>query len=323
MLGLPFVGAVIVMTLALTLTGYFLVWADPSGLGEKSRRLCCWLLFLTAPLFAHILTQDAHPVVRMVVICLLMLAALKSLVYTEWVNERSQQGGRKLPGGHYLFFALAWFGMEPGAFEKRRAGLSWKSDIRIGLACMVAGTLGAFLVWEAGWRQVFVMFLPMSLGFHFGALRALKGLHRAAGFPVRTLFPNPLLTDSTADFWQRRWNIGYSQMMMRVVGRPIRPWLGRRGGFFLIFILSGLLHEVAISLPVQANFSEGLGLPTLYFIGHGLLIFAEKRLPIPAQRPLAFISVIAPLGLLFIPKFQEEVFIPCLGVLEKMKEAIF
>jgi len=58
----------------------------------------------------------------------------------------------------------------------------------------------------------------MSLGFHFGALRVLKGGLRRAGFPVRTLFPNVLKAKGVGDFWSRRWNVGYSQMMQRLVG---------------------------------------------------------------------------------------------------------
>ena len=44
------------------------------------------------------------------------------------------------------------------------------------------------------WRQIFLMFLPMSLGFHFGALRVLEGALRAAGFP------NVLETRGIGDF---------------------------------------------------------------------------------------------------------------------------
>ena len=50
-----------------------------------------------------------------------------------------------------------------------------------------------------------------------------------------------------------------SQMMARVVMRPTERLLGSRGSMLLVFLVSGLLHEVAITLPVQAGF----GLPTL------------------------------------------------------------
>jgi hypothetical protein len=40
------------------------------------------------------------------------------------------------------------------------------------------------------------------------------------------------------------------------------------------FLFSGLLHELAISVPVEA----GYGLPLLYFTLHGGLVLLERRL---------------------------------------------
>jgi len=51
-------------------------------------------------------------------------------------------------------------------------------------------------------------------------------------------------------------------MMALCVQRPLARTVGRRRALLAAFGLSGLLHEVAISLPVQAGF----GLPTAYFV---------------------------------------------------------
>ena len=177
---------------------------------------------------------------------------------------------------------------------------------------MLVGTLTAWLVWVMEWRQILLMFLPMSLGFHFGALRVLKAGHRWAGFPVRTLFPNLLKAQGIGDFWSRRWNVGYSQMMQRVVGRPVGKLIGRDGGVFAVFLVSGLLHEVAITVPVMA----GLGLPTLYFVGHGVLAVLERRMGWQMGKIPALLAVGVPLGFLFPPEFQAEVIERCLGVMD-------
>jgi hypothetical protein len=187
----------------------------------------------------------------------------------------------------------------------------------VGLALMLAGTLGAWLVWAMGWRQILVMFVPMSVGFHFGALRVLKGGLRAGGFPVRTLFPNVLEAQGLGDFWGRRWNVGYSQMMQRIIGRPVEKLAGSGAGLMAIFLASGVLHELAITLPVRAGF----GLPTLYFTLQGVLTLVERKLGRPFGKIPALLIVVLPVGFLFPPAFQSEVIARCLGVFDLLKTA--
>ena len=263
-----------------------------------------WGLVFGLGALAHWLLLDADPIVRMVGICAVLLGAMKGLVYAEW-------GGR-LSWGRYFIFGLFWFGMDPGSFTNRREGLSWKGDVMLGAGLMVVGTVGAWLVWSMGWTQILVMFVPMSLGFHFGALRVLKGGLRRAGFPVRTLFPNVLKAQGVGDFWSRRWNVGYSQMMQRLVGRPVEKIGGKSVGVMAVFVISGLLHELAISFPVQTGF----GLPTAYFTAHGLLVLWEAKLGRRFGRIPALLTVTVPLGFLFTPVFQDEVIARCLQIFD-------
>lgn len=267
------------------------------------RRLLGWMILGAAVAGADFVLSGYDPVLRMVGICCVLLGSMKGLVYAEWA------GAQKLTLTRYGVFALLWFGMDPGSFQTKRMGLSWKGDVRTGLLLMLVGTLGAWLVWAMEWRQILIMFLPMSLGFHFGALRVLKGGLRAAGFPVRTLFPNVMETRGIGDFWSRRWNVGYSQMMQRLVGRPVEALAGANAGMMAIFVASGILHELAITLPVRSGF----GLPTAYFTLHGVLTLLEKRWGRPLGKIPALIAVMLPLGYLFPPAFQNEVIARCLG----------
>lgn len=275
------------------------------------KRLSGWLVLVALIVAADFALTEYDAISRMVGICCVLLAAMKGLVYAEWAVRQN------LPISRYLVFAILWFGMDPGTFQHRRSGLSWKNDVVIGLCLMVVGTLGAWLVWAMEWRQILLMFLPMSLGFHFGALRVLKGGLRAAGFPVRTLFPNLLKAQGIGDFWSRRWNVGYSQMMQRLVGRPIEAKFGANAGVMAIFLASGLLHELAITLPVRAGF----GLPTLYFMLHGLLTLLEKMTGRQFGKIPALLTVMVPMGLLFPPAFQTEVIQECLGVFDVLRDA--
>ncbi len=268
------------------------------------RRLLGWIVLAASVAGAHFVLLGSDPILRMVGICCVLLGGMKGLVYAEWAEN--------LPLGRYLVFALFWFGMDPGSFKNRRPGLSWKPDIFIGLVLMLAGTLGAWLVWSMGWRHILVMFVPMSLGFHFGALRVLKGGLRAVGFPVRTLFPNIIEARGLGDFWSRRWNTGYSQMMQRLIGRPVEKLVGANAGLMAIFLTSGILHELAITLPVQSGF----GLPTLYFALHGALTVLERKFGRPFGKIPTLLLVALPIGLLFPPAFQSEVIARCLGIFD-------
>jgi alginate O-acetyltransferase complex protein AlgI len=83
------------------------------------------------------------------------------------------------------------------------------------------------------------------------------------------------------------------------------------------FLASGLLHEIAISLPVGAGF----GLPLSYFALHGALMLAERRLE-ESGRPLSrhkwlgrawtLFWLVAPLPILFHRPFLEGVVWPLL-----------
>jgi hypothetical protein len=85
------------------------------------------------------------------------------------------------------------------------------------------------------------------------------------------------------------------------------------------FIFSGILHEIALSVPVNA----GYGLPTLYFIIQGSLVLIERVL---SHNKLSFLQnkiyarvwtlfwVIAPMPLLFHTEFIKQVLWPLAGL---------
>jgi alginate O-acetyltransferase complex protein AlgI len=106
-------------------------------------------------------------------------------------------------------------------------------------------------------------------------------------------------------------------MMQRLVGRPVEALAGANAGTMAVFIASGLLHELAITLPVRSGF----GLPTVYFTLHGILTLLEKRWGRPLGKIPALLAVILPLGMLFPPHFQSEVIARCLGVFDVLEKA--
>ena len=277
----------------------------------RGGRVMAWVVLVCAIGWIDWHLQGADPILRMVALCCALLGGLKSIVYLEW----SSKGGRSLGWGRYLGFSIGWFGMDPQAFARKRGRLEWKSHFWIGIGCVVVGTVLSLVVRSTGQTHLLLVFVPMSLGFHYGALRVLTAGWRAVGVPVRVLFRNPLLTTGLADFWAKRWNLGYSQMMARVVVRPLESFLPRplaEGGAFLV---SGLLHEVAITIPVGA----GMGGPTLYFLMHGVAVKLERKAWLLWVRRLwVVLWVIIPIGLLFPEGFHREVILSCLEILPEI-----
>jgi alginate O-acetyltransferase complex protein AlgI len=80
------------------------------------------------------------------------------------------------------------------------------------------------------------------------------------------------------------------------------------------FLVSGLLHELAISVPVRAGF----GLPTVYFALHAVATGIEPRLgvrrwPAPLGRLWTWAWVLVPLPLLFHRAFRDGMVLPLFG----------
>ncbi|MBO9702144.1 MAG: hypothetical protein J7604_18185 [Sporocytophaga sp.] len=100
------------------------------------------------------------------------------------------------------------------------------------------------------------------------------GFWRLKGADTRTLFKEPMRSLSLAEFWGKRWNLAFSEMTAIALYRPLKPRIGEKAATVTAFVFSGLLHEVAISVPVKA----GYGFPLLYFFIQGILIIIERKL---------------------------------------------
>jgi alginate O-acetyltransferase complex protein AlgI len=100
---------------------------------------------------------------------------------------------------------------------------------------------------------------------------------------------------------------------------PLARRIGLPAAAFIIFILSGLLHEAVISLPARAGF----GLPTLYFVLQGVGVAIERSCLGRRQglgngmRGWLFVVMvtIGPLYWLFHPAFALRVIVPFMNFL--------
>ncbi len=320
---LAVVGTILVATL---LAGLVLGRLPPRG----SVRALAWLVTIGATAGVEWLTRDEPAGVRMLVIIAALLYGMKGVVTV----EARADGMPALAAWQWLGFAALWPGMRPAPFaragHRRQAG----ALPLVGWGCLMGGVglalLGlAGLLWHHGRPPLpdvvarvlatLVLLPGLSLMLHFGAFNILAGLWRLAGVDTRPLFRAPLAADSLENFWGRRWNLAFSEMTALAVYRPLAALRGRRTATLAAFVASGLLHELAISVPVLAGF----GLPLLYFLLHGALVLVERRRA-RAGRPVSGWGgwshvwvlgwLVLPAPLLFHPPFLRGVVWPLIGM---------
>jgi len=277
----------------------------------SAARGAAWGLVVLSVGVAHHVTSAQPAGHRMLVLIGALFFAMKMLVSVE---SRARDGTRLSPL-RWAAFATLWPGMRPALMARLQPGRPGAAALlKAGFAYLGLGAT-LFLLAHLTWRRTgstvlsTVILLPaLSFLLHFGAFGVLAGLWRHAGADVGPLFRAPWRAESLGEFWSRRWNLAFSEMTALAVYRPVAVRAGRRAALAAAFLFSGLLHEVAISLPVRA----GYGRPLLYFAIHGALTQVERERG-PFGRMATLLAVVLPLPLLFHPPFLRGVIWPLLG----------
>jgi len=169
---------------------------------------------------------------------------------------------------------------------------------------------------ELAYLLTFLILLPgLSIFLHFGLFKVITAFWRYCGFECRPLFRTPLQARTVSEFWGKRWNLAFSHMTAIGVYRPLVRTIGAPGAAVAAFLFSGILHEVAISLPVMV----GLGLPIAYFALQGLIVTIERKMeatghPINANKWTGRAWVVFWIAILFHPWFLRGVIWPLIGL---------
>lgn len=223
-----------------------------------------------------------------------------------------------------LGYLLAWPGMDATAFlgATDRVARPQPSEW---MGAALKTLFGATLTWVvarralpvapllAGWLGM----VGLVLVLHFGTFHLLSLGWRNIGVNAIPVMQNPLGSISLAEFWGRRWNTAFHELATRFTFRPLRPTVGRAGATLLVFLVSGLIHELVISIPAHG----GYGLPTGYFVLQGLGVAGEhtrlgRRVGLGrGWRGRLFTVVVAgvPAFWLFPPVFVRNVILPMLA----------
>jgi alginate O-acetyltransferase complex protein AlgI len=153
-----------------------------------------------------------------------------------------------------------------------------------------------------------VGFLSLIARFDLYAL-----VFRAMGFAVEKVWHCPVAATSLNEFWGQRWNRIVSGFLREVVFFPIARLAGARTALLVVFLYSGLYHEIVSFLA-----DSGHGGPMAYFLVQYLGILAESSGPgrrLLRRRPrlgrlwtLAVVTL--PLGLILQRPFIERWLVP-------------
>ena len=307
-------GALIGWGVILLVMGYVLPYVTRIQLA----RILGWSFVIGTAVFSIWTTSTESPTHRMIAIASLQLLSMKLIVMVE-----AYRGIPNVTILQWLAFALGWFGMRPRLFEafpsKPLNGvvpflIKGTTRIILGIALLIGSVYlqqnyaNVFFLYEL------VMLVGLSFILHFGILNLSTASWRFSGVDVKELFRSPYKAKSLKEFWGKRWNMAFSEMTASVVYKPLKLMYGIPLAMIASFLVSGLLHEIAISFPVKV----GYGLPFLYFVLHGLAMFAEGKIAfvkkINAHPVLSHVWVFAwlilPMPLLFHHAFLVEVVEP-------------
>jgi len=246
-------------------------------IGERSGSLglCVlnWGPAVALPMLAAILGQHLAGWVWMWVMALALFIGAKWITISRLLLSKGRVNRLRL-----LEYSLFWPGMDSWAFC---VGSSVPvPPIREWLVAAAKTLFGAALVWVGvhwiGSSHPLVTGWVGMIGFvfllHFGAFHLLSLLWRAFGINAKPIMQSPGSATSLSKFWGGNWNAAFSDLMQEHFFKPMARHLGARRALFAIFLISGVLHELVISLPAHG----GYGLPTLYFAIQGLALLFER-----------------------------------------------
>ncbi len=115
---------------------------------------------------------------------------------------------------------------------------------------------------------------------------------------------------------------GFRQLAYDFIFRPLHKQIGVAAAGLLVFVASGLIHDLVISVPARG----GYGLPTGYFILQGLGVTLERsslgeQLGLQKgamARIFTFVVTAAPAFWLFHPPFVLRVIIPFMHAIHSL-----
>lgn len=287
--------------------------------GSRLMRTLVWLLPVINVFSGYYLSSTSQPGKRMLILILLLFLGMKAV---STVYRYPSRG--KLSLWQWLAFSLCWPGMDPQPFEQ----LGRKQKVTADRSLLYKGALSAtsglallyLLAWllDRHWLSPYIAgllsFIPFIMIFHIGIGHIGVVLWAGLGIKVIPLMDAPWRSGQLGAFWGQRWNTAFIQMTRTTLFIPFARRRQPQAALLLSFLISGIFHEVALTLPAGG----GYGRPLLYFILQAVLVLAERRYPCRSplqQRLYTWLCLLLPFPLLLPPAFLREVILPLLQAL--------
>jgi hypothetical protein len=239
----------------------------------------------------------------------------------KWMNWWKARARVAHSAGRSLAYLVAWPGMDAETFLDR-GKRPIKPTAREWLWATLKTALGVALLWSVarripeqqellrGWTGLFGLIFLL----HFGSFHLISLFWRSVGIAAEPIMSKPILSKTLSEFWGKRWNLGFRQLAHDLIFRPLYKRTGVAAAGMVVFVASGLIHDLVISLPARG----GYGLPTGYFVLQGLGVTLERS-PLGGRLGLQggttgwiFMAIVTagPAFWLFHPAFVLRVILP-------------
>lgn len=244
----------------------------------------------------------------------------------KWLTFASCRSARHALIPMALGYLLLWPGMDATAFfdGRSRAAKPGIGEWALALFNLTTGLVLLFVVTPritgenamvAGW----IGMIGLVFVLHFGLFHVMSLGWRLNAVDAQPLMNFPILSTSLSDFWGRRWNSAFRHLAFTRVFRPLLGRMSVAWATMVVFLVSGLIHDLILSVPVHG----GWGRPTIYFVLQGIGLLAERsrlgrRLGCGrglTGRLMCALFVLTPLGLLFHEPFVRHAILPTLAAL--------
>ena len=231
-----------------------------------------WMPLAVLPCAAWIVGREMPPWAFMWALAVSMFAGFK------WLSWWKARGTVEHTAARSIGYLSAWPGMDAEVFLSRDARVA-QPVAHDWLAAIGKTACGAALLWGVarmtpvpplarGW----VGMIGLILLLHFGSFHLVALVWRRMGVDARPIMDAPLRATSLSEFWGKRWNLGFRQLSYDFIFRPLERVWGARAAMWAVFLASGLIHELVISVPARG----GYGLPTAYFLAQGAGVALER-----------------------------------------------